>query len=546
MYFGDQHNGVTSNNSKGGENNGNLESSNENVRRKISLPLQTIQSAEKLYDTIAPHLEYLRLKQVATKLRTIKVNNKHPTVVRQVDRAFERDKKAGWLKFILADFLSGVNNAEQHVIIGSQSSAASTLPPSYNENNEISRTMKFADRFNYETHNLSDHPTFVPLVNRENFSDNVDFLMRVRDANLLSNKYPVYFSEGSAKKMKAKNIHNSSSSYFEDEVESYKLLTEDEKRADAERIANFLADRLPNKAHSKLYKLLDRIEKGKTRRMFFYKNAKVACNFHLHLVLTELCLFLSISLPRFSEETFLAELWRDWNATRDELSQSFLESQHRFVGLFDLEEKSVVGATTFEIMSKELNDLREQASSNLPERKALKVQGRVPNVRQHSFNTIFLSEQFSKDVHSQYNEVTDRRVFLSNLPIDTDEEELMDVYGRCGEIECIRIFNRRPDLDPLHNLSIKHEPKSKISRGMMMKKISRTPVYAIIEFATESGFKVATDINLRIFGVILRRHAVKSILNSDMTTLYIENIKGFYALDLGEFYQSILFHCICN
>ena len=42
----------------------------------------------------------------------------------------------------------------------------------------------------------------------------------------------------------------------------------------------------------------------------------------------------------------------------------------------------------------------------------------------------------------------ERLVFINNLPIDVSEEEIDEVYSRCGPLDSIRLFNLRPDLDP--------------------------------------------------------------------------------------------------
>ena len=509
-------------------------------RKKMSLPRQTREAAERLFDTIAPHLEYSRIKFTASKLRTMKVNSNYSTVVRQVDRVFRQEKHSSWIKFVLADFLAGQDLEDPSTPIVPATTSNDKKSDFRHLESHTSLTL-----FNCRStivHNLMDHPTFVPVVNRKNFEENVELLMKARDANILTNQYPLFFSPGTSRKIRSilkGTVPEASSVISDEEITEYKLKSNDEKRFEAEKIANFLADRLPELAHSKIYKFLEKVVDDKTRRVFFLKNVKSACSFHSHLVLNELAAFLLVKMPRFSDETFLAELWRDWNAVRDEISLIFLDSQHRFVQLFEKVEAGMVnnavnGETTFEVMSQELSELRKLADSRLPERQNKVSAGRVPNVVQVNFNALLLSEQFVDEIDYKYRPKTSRRIFLTNLPIDVDEEELMDVYGRCGEITGVSIFNRRLDLDPLRNPGKKTGRRSTSTKGNMMEKISSTPVYAIVNFSNDEGYKAATDLSLKIFGMVLRRHEVRTTLQKDMKSLYIENIKGFCALDLGK------------
>jgi len=56
-------------------------------------PLQTKEISERLYDTIAPHLEYKAIRGVANKLKGITIKQNFPTVVRQVDHTFHFTRK---------------------------------------------------------------------------------------------------------------------------------------------------------------------------------------------------------------------------------------------------------------------------------------------------------------------------------------------------------------------------------------------------------------------------------------------------------------------
>jgi RNA recognition motif-containing protein len=42
----------------------------------------------------------------------------------------------------------------------------------------------------------------------------------------------------------------------------------------------------------------------------------------------------------------------------------------------------------------------------------------------------------------------DRVVFVNNLPIIVGEEEIDEIYSRCGPLDWIQLFNFQPNLDP--------------------------------------------------------------------------------------------------
>ena len=131
-------------------------------------------------------------------------------------------------------------------------------------------------------------------------------------------------------------------------------------------------------------------------------------------------------------------------------------------------------------------------------------------------------------------ELDERTLFINNLPIDTNEEEIDQIYSRCGPVESIQLFNLRPELDPgrlsnrqLQELRRKKKFRSKAhfqSYNESQHQRPRTPVYGILRFQSAEGYQVATSPELCIFGCVIRRHPVLSIKHSDLTTLHIEQI----------------------
>ena len=122
------------------------------------------------------------------------------------------------------------------------------------------------------------------------------------------------------------------------------------------------------------------------------------------------------------------------------------------------------------------------------------------------------------------------RVFLDNLPIDASEEEVRLLYSRCGPVHSVQICNQRPDLDPGPLSKLKIDERRRTALKSMTAKYSkwqrpRTPVYGIVEFVEEKGYQRATEDVLRIFGMVVRRHPVRSVPATQVTCLYIENLK---------------------
>lgn len=152
-------------------------------------------------------------------------------------------------------------------------------------------------------------------------------------------------------------------------------------------------------------------------------------------------------------------------------------------------------------------------------------------------------------------------VFLTNLPIDMTPQELYNYYRKqCGPISSIKIYNKRPELDP-GPLSPKKKSsllkKQRMSFEDSNKRNERSPVYAMIEFSSLEGYKMATHKQLTLFGMVIQKNNIKSIpatshdnddveegskrKSSNMCTLHIENIpSGFYSLDLEYKLNQVL------
>lgn len=140
----------------------------------------------------------------------------------------------------------------------------------------------------------------------------------------------------------------------------------------------------------------------------------------------------------------------------------------------------------------------------------------------------------------------DRLLFINNLPIDVSEEEIDEIYSRCGPLDSIRLFNLRPDLDPgpittRESKERRRNKKLRNKNGESPHHRPRTPVYGIIRFQTDEGYRVATSQEMCIFGCVIRRHPVLSIMPGDMDTLYVEKIPtDLHSIDLENKLSRLL------
>ena len=120
----------------------------------------------------------------------------------------------------------------------------------------------------------------------------------------------------------------------------------------------------------------------------------------------------------------------------------------------------------------------------------------------------------------------DRLVIVDNLPIDMTELRLRQAYDRCGDIENIAIFHSRPDLDPGRKATDSAKKIRNPSSSSRRQKWTRprTPLYAMILYKDAASAKKASCEPLRLFGMVLDQHLMRSHRASDMRTLYLEDV----------------------
>lgn len=152
---------------------------------------------------------------------------------------------------------------------------------------------------------------------------------------------------------------------------------------------------------------------------------------------------------------------------------------------------------------------------------------RRPN--HYVYDTIQLYEDVRQDSQQIHSPPVDRMVFLDNLPIDVTEDYLIELYSRCGDVASVQIFNQRPDIDPgpLTPTKLrarrKKQMKSASSRARKWQR-PRSPVYALLTFNGPEAYNACCIDELRIFGMIVQKHPMRSIRACDMRRLFIQNI----------------------
>ena len=216
---------------------------------------------------------------------------------------------------------------------------------------------------------------------------------------------------------------------------------------------------------------------------------------------------------------------------------------------------------------KQYNELRERFASAIPSFQQTVLEGKPATKRQLEEQVVDVEINIKPPVEESHEEgskkrikrkpfhvsldamlltttfpevpESDKMIFVDNLPIDITEMELKDLYSRCGPIRFLSIFNQRLDLDPGPLTPSALQQRRRSARMSHVASPSykwdrpKTPVYALISFATDQGFQAAIDSSLRLFGMVVRKHAMRSIRASDRTKLYIENLPGgLHTLDL--------------
>lgn len=223
---------------------------------------------------------------------------------------------------------------------------------------------------------------------------------------------------------------------------------------------------------------------------------------HMRLVGHDVACFFYLAAPE--TDPGLIKSAEQWSASRDKFSTVLAE----------LQDKNVKVIT-------ERKDLFREDEAKPKKKK----QTRRPKKTHFRYHVTVTDEEMKR---FESESVSSTIVFLDNLPIDVSEEEIQTIYSRCGPIKSVNIFNQRPDLDPgpLTTEQIKKRMQRQLKSVSAVSTTwqrPKTPVYALVEFVNEEGYNRAIDDTLRIFGVLIRRHPVRSTASTRLNTLYLED-----------------------
>ncbi|KAL9183686.1 hypothetical protein ACHAXT_004542 [Thalassiosira profunda] len=376
---------------------------------------------------------------------------------------------------------------------------------------------------------------------------------------------------------------------------------EEELQSDAEGVLETLLEKLP---HAHFEKLMEKLVKSsdKDGRIPILGNALGAVSpSHAHFVAVDLARYLYVDLPNSADEEGEAVIspadvltrksavaaieahgklrtaQRRYKRERSRFLDKARERQNKFA-LIEKKEKTTLRITLnagkdAEGVSDDLEgtplenwrwkeDEKEDVEETLEGLQTRGAQigagkgrgGGRPRERVHlNFTAIKLDSDAEPE--ASQSESAERLVFLDNLPIDTTQDEIDQVYSRCGPLDSIQLFNLRPDLDPgplsKKQLEERRRKTRLNNRGTFgnfgeaagRQERPRTPVYGMLRFQTAEGYKVATCPDLTIFGINIRRHPVLSIKPEQRTTLFIEQIpNGLYEHqlenDLAAFFRT--------
>lgn len=305
------------------------------------------------------------------------------------------------------------------------------------------------------------------------------------------------------------------------------------------------------------------------KTLLFFSNMKTCSNLHTHLIFDEILKFFyptisktqqdplkGIEIPKSSsfKDSKVQNSWKRWMNLRKELCPVLMAAQHAYIDCLvtNIDPSDNPYEEDIDELFKHL-DIKDDDDDDGSIQNVKKCH--VTSAKEKRESRMYLtlnilhfqdflipssdSNAISSETHNMHNvnpfppstfhASPDNVVFLDNLPIDITEDELKTLYTRCGQLESIHIFNRKPALDPGEKSSTEQKLLLKSNRlsgftASHRRFRKRTPVYAMLKFQEKDGYNTATMDALRIFGMIIRRHAVRSIPNPTMTKLFVENI----------------------
>jgi hypothetical protein len=502
------------------------------TRKREPIRVLTKSQARGLFDEIAPHLPL--------------------TLVRNMCGFFKKKKSLASKE---GSFASKVDNLWEH------EPDKTKIPPTW-VRDTLRRVLlygqgqrKSSKQYKKVFSDPKDVRAFAPIVNRQHWETNLESLMQIREAWVQNQP-----GDGAKRTFSDDETQQLSLTYATREQGRALHLTKSEMelKKEAETLLSHLADKLPGDDFRQCMEHLHSIQKhiSDTNEIspfmantLFWKSTRT----HIHLVISEMSAFFYVDLASSGVHTKASKAQLQ-GATKqwDKLRQRFaltLPAFHQIVVegkklTKKQQEEDAIGEVDLQLHKQENvkpvaaaavtePDTRSRAQIGLQVKKNMK---KGPKIRKYHVNldAMLLTDNTPRVPHA------DRMVFLDNLPIDITEMELFDLYSRCGPIQSIAIHNQRPDLDPgaLSMKQIKDRKRRlRTNRRVIINRSAwarpKTPLYALVTFATDEGFNVACGPPLRLFGMVVRKHAIRSIRAMDMNKLYIEYLPpGIHSADL--------------
>jgi hypothetical protein len=373
--------------------------------------------------------------------------------------------------------------------------------------------------------------------NREEWETKITVLMQAREASV---QKPLFWSVHEEKLRKSElasaapgeadgSRTSSIDSGKQDRSVPHKAKTPDMLREEAETFLAHLADTLPSESFDEwMDAMKTSIESGTLRTSlsgskFLMKHVYHCTTSHVHLVSAQIAEFFYLEISQAGQQSDKRELQaiQQWELVRETFAQTLPAFQRALV-----EQK----APTKKQVEEEAIDVTIKMKAPVKPNENKVVKRRSYHIQ---LDAMMLTDTMPVVPRS------DKMVFIDNLPIDIAEMELFDLYSRCGPIQSVSIFNQRLDLDPgpLNGKQVQaRKDKHRMNRtGTDSKKWKspKTPLYGLITFSTQEGFDAASDSPLRLFGMVVRKHAIRSVRAADLTTLYVDYLpRGLHSADL--------------
>lgn len=303
-----------------------------------------------------------------------------------------------------------------------------------------------------------------------------------------------------------------------------------------------------------------RFRPRKKKMKFLFNRLQPIVKSHLHLVAAPLAEFFYLDTQAVEADPHVLASQEKWNSAKKRFVDSLQAIHQNLV----LEGKIQVGDQVVEdVESTKEQEIEKRVDAELSTRslKDLMAIFRDENWNQYRQPVVFEalvlhdSTKKSADAPQVDTSMLNRMVFIDNLPIDIQESEIWDYFSRCGPISEVEIFNLRPEVDPgplnkrqLTELRKRRNPTMRFNDEKWER--PRSPVYGLITFANQEACNLALDDSLRIFGMVVRRHAVRTTKASDVSKLYIEGLppEFEYVVDaeyeLSQYLKPDIYICL--